>query len=233
MPRLGATIVLSCHPCAYNRCPNRAGAPGAGRDKVCPFASYSAHPGEGDSIPPSLPLRRVPALLLEQEGRPGALGCLGCPLPPAFLPRPCAGAACVGVWSDKAKELISASPLPLCPQCWGLGGCSRSWGCAGSWPRAHSAQRWWLVGKGPLAGVDLLRIQPQRGGGGGEGDHAPPVSMATAPLDRSPSLPGCSCPGNPRALWAPAALGHAGFGEGGPLAARRKHWGGEDDVPPP
>lgn len=47
-----------------------------------------------------------------------------------------------------------------------------------------------------------------------QGDRSPPLSMATAPLDRSPSVPGCSCPGNPWARLAPAPLGHPGFGGG-------------------
>lgn len=71
-----------------------------------------------------------------------------------------------------------------------------------------------------------------------QGDCAPRVSMATAPLDCSPSLPGCSCPGNPRALLAPAALGHPGFGGGGQCwqatVSQTAVLGLEgNDVPPP
>lgn len=71
-----------------------------------------------------------------------------------------------------------------------------------------------------------------------QGDCAPRVSMATAPLNCSPSLPGCSCPGNPRALLAPAALGHPGFGGGGQCwqatVSQAAVLGLEgDDVPPP
>lgn len=70
-------------------------------------------PGEGDGVPPSLST----GSLLSWSGR-GALGRLGaclCLWPllhPAFLPASQPGAACGGVWSDKAKEPSSASPLP-------------------------------------------------------------------------------------------------------------------------
>lgn len=108
----------------------------------------------------------------------------------------------------------------------GWGGAATSLPTQGAGPGARS-----LVvagGQGTPAGVHLLRIQPQSGVGGTtqdccQGDRALLVSMATAPLDRSPSLPGCSCPGNPQALLAPAALGHPGFGEGGTTLAG--HWG--------
>lgn len=93
------------------------------------------------------------------------------------------------------------------------------------------------------AQVHLLQMQPWMGGWQDtqdccQGDCAPRVSMATAPLDCSPSLPGCSCPGNPRALLAPAALGHPGFGGGGQCwqatVSQAAVLGLEgDDVPPP
>lgn len=137
------------------------------------------------------------------------------------------GAACGGVWSDKAKELSSALPLPLRrevrgghtgPQGSPPVGAGRHRhlpphpGCS---PRCTLTSGWWAGDR--WLGWTSSGHSPKEGGEQDccQGNRAPPLSMATAPLDRSPSVPGCSCPGNAQALLAPAASGHPGFGEGG------------------